>query len=414
MAQSSSRIAEAFCGGEHGRKGDAKLRGDSVTSKSSLDPVTCADTGASAQPQQRGTDELAEVSRALADLREAVAPLAPDLPAQPPRMAPGSFNIASRPLRLVAFEPNLDTRRLVISEPWTAIERRKDASTPFGKSSLVMTICAGAAMSALAALYLVEHPRQFDAFMMKPSSRDASTGERSRLLVQAQKGLANEPLPLGVMVEHAPDGATVTIEGLPDGAELSLGSRTGRSGWSVAAADLERTYIGAPVDFAGVIGPIATLRSVSGTVLDRRALRFEWSARDGEPSERPSVETSSADTASAEAAAATPSASSSPPQSTVALLPAASPPDTVGRASGSEAVPPKRGARLKSPRPQSSAMPPDSKRSSASNHADPILSIFGIFSWDELMGMRSPRIQTPSGKPQARRTEERRATRRAQ
>jgi len=29
MAQPSSKIAEAFCGGEKGHEGDAKLRGDS-------------------------------------------------------------------------------------------------------------------------------------------------------------------------------------------------------------------------------------------------------------------------------------------------------------------------------------------------------------------------------------------------
>src|SRR6516165_759295 len=32
MAQPSSKIAEAFCGGEEGHEGDAKLRGDSVNS----------------------------------------------------------------------------------------------------------------------------------------------------------------------------------------------------------------------------------------------------------------------------------------------------------------------------------------------------------------------------------------------
>src|SRR5215468_590296 len=87
MAQPSSKIAEGFCSREQGREGNAKLRGDSVSSKSSLDPLTCADTEASAQSQQRGTEELAEVSRALAALQEAVTPqlgVAPGL---------GGFNI---------------------------------------------------------------------------------------------------------------------------------------------------------------------------------------------------------------------------------------------------------------------------------------------------------------------------------
>jgi hypothetical protein len=62
MAQPSSKIAEAFCGRGSAREGDAKLRGDSVSSKSSLDQLTCADTEASAQKQQRGTEELAGVA----------------------------------------------------------------------------------------------------------------------------------------------------------------------------------------------------------------------------------------------------------------------------------------------------------------------------------------------------------------
>src|SRR5215831_19116757 len=95
MAQPSSKIAEACCGREQGREGDAKLRGDSVSSKSSLDPLTCADAEASVQSQQHDTEELAEVSRALAALREAVTPLAPEGRAQLSRMAPGvgGFNI---------------------------------------------------------------------------------------------------------------------------------------------------------------------------------------------------------------------------------------------------------------------------------------------------------------------------------
>src|SRR6516225_10720075 len=106
--------------------------------------------------------------------------------------------------------------------------------------------------------------------MTIPSLPEVFTGERPRLLVQPQDGWSNEPLPLGIMVEHAFNGATVTIEGLPDGAELSLGSRADRFRWSVAAADLEQTYVGAPANFVGVIGPIATLRSAGGTLLDRQ------------------------------------------------------------------------------------------------------------------------------------------------
>jgi hypothetical protein len=93
MAQPSSKIAEAFCGREQGREGDAKLWGDSVSSKRSLDPLTCADTEASAQSLQCGTEELAAVLRALAALREAVT--APEGCAQSDR-APMAINASTR------------------------------------------------------------------------------------------------------------------------------------------------------------------------------------------------------------------------------------------------------------------------------------------------------------------------------
>ena len=125
MAQPSSKIAEAFCAGEHGREGDVRLRGDSVSSKNSLDPLTCADREASAQSPQR--EELAEVSQALAALLEAVTPLAAESRPQLPRLPAGvgGFNI-DPPLRSrqiggpVGSERRSRARRPVISEPSVA------------------------------------------------------------------------------------------------------------------------------------------------------------------------------------------------------------------------------------------------------------------------------------------------------
>jgi hypothetical protein len=154
--------------------------------------------------------------------------------------------------------------------------------------------------------------------------------------------------------------------------------------------------------------PTATLRSASGKLLDRQALHFEWRARKGEPSDKPPGETTNSETASVGTAAATPTVSSSPPQPALALPPPASPPDTVGRALGREAVASKRGTRLKGPH---------GKRSSALVHPDPnpTVSIFNPFPWEYLMGTRPTQVQTqPSGKSPARRTEERRPARLAQ
>src|SRR5438270_11582871 len=123
MAQPNPKIAEAFCGGDKGHEGDAKLRRYSIRSKSSLDPFARAKSEARAQPQHCGNAELAEESRPQARpvLPETVTPLAPELAAELLRMAPGTrgFNIEPRPQHSgqvggpSAFEPPLGTRRLV-------------------------------------------------------------------------------------------------------------------------------------------------------------------------------------------------------------------------------------------------------------------------------------------------------------
>jgi hypothetical protein len=336
-------------------------------------------------------------------------------------MPPGirGINIGPGPLQTgnfsarTAFEPRFGPTRVVTPEPWIDSKRRKDASARFGKYSAALNTCTGLAITALVVMSLFDDPRQFRSFMAAiPSSIEAFVREKPRLLVEAQNGLANEPLPLGVAVEHASGGEIVMIEGLPEGVDLSLGRRSDGIGWSVPVTDLEQTYVGAPTNFVGAIETTATLRSANGKLLDRQALHYEWRASTGEPSDQPPRETAHYETASPGGAAATPGASSSPRPPALALPPLASPPtsppDTVGRASSSEAVAPKRGARPK---------PVRAKRSSAVQPADPrpTMNFFSPFSWDRFMGAGPARVQTqPSGKPSLRRTEERRVTGRPQ
>jgi hypothetical protein len=189
------------------------------------------------------------------------------------------------------------------------------------KYSAALNIFASLAIFGVMALYLVDDPRQFRDFItMVPSSAEAIV-EKPRLLVEAQKGLVNQPLPLGITVEYASDGAAVTIEGLPEGAELSVGSRSDTRGWSVAAVDLEQTYVGPPPDFFGVIETIATLRAASGELLDRQALRFEWRAREANPPVTSPVNNGIASAGSA----AAPSTSPSSPKPILALPPLTAP-----------------------------------------------------------------------------------------
>jgi hypothetical protein len=269
-------------------------------------------------------------------------------------------------------------------------------------------------MFAFAALYLVDDPRQFRTFMtMMPSSPEAFAGERPHLLVEAQNGWANEPLPLGVMVEHASVGASVTIEGLPDGAELSLGTRADRFGWSVTAADLEQSYVGAPMDFVGVMEPTATLRSASGTLLDRQVLRFEWHTSKNEAPDPVPMDNIIKETASSPIAAVK-SNELSPLPSTVPLPPLASMPDIV--APERETVGAKRGVRLRNPHRQlSPAWVNGTSNALERPGPTPTVNFFSLFSWNYLLGAQPTRGQAqPSGKSQARITEGRRVIRRGQ
>jgi hypothetical protein len=98
----------------------------------------------------------------------------------------------------------------------------------------------------------------------------------ARLIVESQKGLANEPLPLGISLKDASGEETVTVAGLAEGTELSLGTSIGLAGWLLSAHDLDKTFVGARGDFVGVMDATVNLRSASGQLLDSRIVRFEW------------------------------------------------------------------------------------------------------------------------------------------
>jgi len=216
-------------------------------------------------------------------------------------------------------------------------------------SKVALNICAGLGLFAIAVLYLVEGPRQFlDFLSMVPPAAEAisekprvpsapeAISEKPRLLVEAQAGLANEPLPVGIIAAGASDGATITIEGLPDGADLSFGSRSDHSGWTLTVADLGQSFVGAPTGFVGIMKPTATLRSVSGELLDRQALHFEWRARKGDPPVTSPVNNGAASAGSA----AAPSTSSSSPKPALARPPLAVPPAGTANAIECQSSPP--------------------------------------------------------------------------
>jgi hypothetical protein len=105
-------------------------------------------------------------------------------------------------------------------------------------------------------------------------------GSAPHLGIKNQKGLTNEPLPLGISVTDGSGGETVTVAGLAEGAELSLGTALGPGSWAVPVADLDKTFVGAPASFVGAMTAKVTLNSPTGNRLDTRYIQFEWSKQE--------------------------------------------------------------------------------------------------------------------------------------
>jgi len=115
------------------------------------------------------------------------------------------------------------------------------------------------------------------AFSLLGSTNTDSPTSPPRLVAAEQSGFVNEPLPVGISLQDATGEETVVVSGLVEGTELSLGTSLGRDGWTVSAHDLDRTFVGPPKDFLGVMTATVDLRSPAGRLLDRSALRLEWS-----------------------------------------------------------------------------------------------------------------------------------------
>jgi hypothetical protein len=108
------------------------------------------------------------------------------------------------------------------------------------------------------------------------SSSAGPSAQPARLVIESQKGFANEPLPLGVSLKDASGGETIMVAGLAAGTELSLGTSLGLAGWLVSAGDLDKTFVGAPKDFVGVMDATVNLRSAGDQLLHSQVVRLEW------------------------------------------------------------------------------------------------------------------------------------------
>ena len=323
MAQPISTSSEAVCDGQ------AKLREDSLQASSGApEPSPVAPpTGrgiADVVPRAPGIGgfnidppaprlSLVKDDVAIEDRRRVVPELSPiTLPAAPqtadvaaPRMAPGvgGFNIDPPIPRAGPVEGEVAIEHMrgrsllqpkLIPLPPIQAERRA-IIVGNGGSSFVFNLLA---IIAVFAVILLAFPdvarkqvsdilramtplheglsRQEDLSRGAGLSSAGTSAHPAHLMIESQKGFANEPLPLGISLKDASGEETITVAGLAEGTELSLGTPIGLAGWLVSARDLDKTFVGARGDFVGVMDATVNLRSASGQLLDSRLVRFEW------------------------------------------------------------------------------------------------------------------------------------------
>jgi hypothetical protein len=154
--------------------------------------------------------------------------------------------------------------------------------------SFVITILVIIAIIGTTLLALFDEPwKQVNNFPRAPTpphgDPSSARSAHARLVVESQKGFPNEPLPLGISLQDASGGETVTMAGLAEGTELSLGTALSPGRWLVPALDLDKTFIAADQDFVGVMDGTVSLLSASGQLLDSRVVRFEWIEKRKDP-----------------------------------------------------------------------------------------------------------------------------------
>jgi hypothetical protein len=100
-----------------------------------------------------------------------------------------------------------------------------------------------------------------------------------RLIARETRGVAGEPLPLGLTLEGHAEGAVVVITGIIRGMSFSSGSAAGGDSWHLPATDLTNTWVGPPTAYVGEVELAAELHLDDGRLIQRQPIRIEWIAR---------------------------------------------------------------------------------------------------------------------------------------
>jgi hypothetical protein len=118
--------------------------------------------------------------------------------------------------------------------------------------------------------------------LFEGSSRARTPAKLPRLVVKAQRGFVNEPLPLGVSLTDESGGDTVILAGLPIGTSLSVGTPLGLTSWQMSARAVDNALVYAPKDFVGFMVAAIDLRSPGDWLIDSQTVRLEWMRKNEE------------------------------------------------------------------------------------------------------------------------------------
>ena len=200
----------------------------------------------------------------MAQSASRIAKLTPEL------RAPHEAASASAPALLFKPEPN---------RAWSIQLRRKVDDLSFILNLLATVTLIGLPLLA---------PRDNAGTHVREQSgdmipvRDGSSVARTSpalVVTASQKSHVNELLPLGMWLNNDSGKETVTIAGLVEGTELSLGTSRGLAGWVLTGGDLDKTFVGPPRDFVGVMNATVELSSAGGQLLESQVIQFEWIAK---------------------------------------------------------------------------------------------------------------------------------------
>jgi hypothetical protein len=134
---------------------------------------------------------------------------------------------------------------------------------------------------------LAPRPDSRSASMMAPQlavMQGAAKPAVTRLVIEERQALANEPLPLGVVLHGATGGEAIVLSGLTQGTLLSAGEALGATGWRVPARELGHVLAYPPVSFVGVMDTAVELRAPDNARLDTQFAKLEWVPKSGTPS----------------------------------------------------------------------------------------------------------------------------------